>query len=304
MTPNLDDRGHGVVDSRLAQSEELVAHYEQRRYAEGWALYREHADASPSLPASVHYYGARCARALRNYHGARQALSLAEVAGPTGALLGQIRFTHALIVQEIGEYMTAVTAWERTIQGMHLYPELAPVMEGPAWNNLGLTQRMLKRYDDALDAYRQAAALMEGEGPAEHLRICLLNIAWLHCIRGDVVSASVALEQAEPLIHSSAARWKHQVGVAFLSLVQKDREGALGLCNAVAGAVEALPEDRSHACWLSGKIALEIGQFDMADSLARQAISHGEKARDVNRCLHDAADLLRQVNLARTKQGA
>ncbi len=75
---------------------------------------------------------------------------------------------------------------------------------------------------------------------------------------------------------------------------------ALELCEQIVGRYDAVPHDvRSHACWLAGRVALEIGQLEAAEGFANQAVHYGSLARDENRCLMDAAELLRQVRQIR-----
>lgn len=281
----------------------LRTFYESGAFEAGWNLYQTELAEWPG--PEWHYYGARCAMRLRNHGGARMAVEQASALRPTGALLGQLRFTRSLLVQEIGEYKIAVGLWEETIRGLTSeYPELAPVMEGACWNNLGLTLRILKRHTEALDAYHRAANILRREGPEDALRIALLNINWLQCIQGNAGAARVALEEAAGLARNQKAHWQHRLGEAFLLTVEGYREQALRLCEEIGRTSEAAPEVNSHACWLAGRIALEAGHYELAESLARQGIAVGDGARDANRCMHDASDLLRSVVEARTKQGA
>lgn len=284
---------------------ELRELYEQHRFDEGWALYRSleaEADSGPE----VHYYGARCARGRHDYHGARRAIGHALEGQPSGALLGQIRFTDALMLQEMGEYLSAIEAWQRVIAGMGEYPELAPVMEGPAWNNLGITLRMQRQYDAALDAYHRAAALLRQENSTAHLHIALLNIAWVHCLRGNAVGAREALDEGEPLLRPGELTFKQRLGRAFLAAVEGDYTDALQACEELGQAEEVPLHVRSHAYWVAGRVALSQGILDPAESLIRQALKLGAEARDDDRCLHDSAQLFRELHRVRlaAKQGA
>lgn len=284
---------------------ELRALYEERRFDEGWALYRSLETEADSGP-EIHYYGARCARGRHDYHGARRAIGRALEGQPGGTLLGQIRFTYAIMLQEVGEYLAALEAWQQVIAGMGEYPELGPVMEGPAWNNLGLTLRMQRQYDAALDAYHRAAVLLRQESSTTHLHTALLNIAWVHCLRGNAAAAREALDEGERLTRPGEPAFRQQLGRAFLAAVEGDHHGALHTCEALGQAEAAPLHVRSHAYWVAGRVALSQGILDPAESLIRQALKLGAEARDDERCLHDAAQLFREIHRARmaATQGA
>lgn len=281
----------------------LRAFYESGAFEAGWNLYQTELAEWPG--PEWHYYGARCARALGDLPGARRAIMQAIALNPTGALLGQTLFTCGIILRESGENGTAAERFREALARMEEYPNLRPVMDGPTYYNLGLTLRSLGDMAGALDCYRRAADIQRREDLREQLRMTLQNIAWLLCILGDATGAREALDEAEPLIANPQGRWQQQLGMAFLVAVEGDRERALHACEAITNSPESVPLDvRSHAYWLAGRIALEIGQYPLALQLGQAALDWGQQAQTVDmRCWQDASKLLREIR-QRQMQGA
>jgi len=280
----------------LGERSVLVELYAQRKFDEGWAQYRS-LKATGETGAAEHLAGARCARGRGDLFAARWAIGLAQEANPTGSLLGQIRFTHGLILREIGEFNSAVQCFMACIQGMWEYPELAPVMEGPAYYNLGLAYRQTRRYTEARQAYEEAAARFRPEHMTESLCMTLHNLAWVACLVNDPSTARTALAESQPLCGTEEFRIHQTIGEAFLASLgdETDRHRAIEICDGLTKGGHVPDQVRSHAYWLAGKVALGLGQHDLAESLARHGLEWGTKAQDDNRCLHDAADLLREI---------
>lgn len=272
--------------------------YAQQRFEEGWTLYRSLRETG-AAGAAEHLLGARCARGRGDLFGARWALGEAEEARPEGQVLGQVRFTYGLVLREIGEYNTAIEYLSACIRGLGHYAELAPVMEGPAYYNLGLALRQTRRYDEALSAYQEAAARFRGESMHTYLCMTLQNLAWVACLVGNAPAAQSALAEAEPLCNSEVLRTHQSLGQAFVASLGDlpDRERAMALCESFIRAEHTPNQVRSHAYWLAGKVALSLDKLDLAESLARSALDWGARSGNDNRCLHDAADLLREVRL-------
>ena len=270
--------------------------YAQKQFSEGWTLYRTLRETG-AVGAAEHLLGARCARGRGDLFGARWALNDAVESATEGPVLGQVRFTYGLVLREIGEFGTAIEFLSACIQGMHGYAELAPVMEGPAYYNLGLALRQTRRFPEALSAYREAAARFRAEGMRTYLCMTLHNMAWVACLVGDLPTAQSALGEAEPLCDTGDLRVHQSIGQAFAHSLggPAEQEQAMRTCEGLTKADHAPAHIRSHAYWLAGKVALATDRLELAESLARNALDWGARSAEESRCLRDAADLLREI---------
>lgn len=286
----------------------LKAAFSERRLDDAWALYRQ-LDATGGACAEGHLVGARVAMAREDLHAARWAIEKAAAETSTGALLGQIRYTRGLALQLLGDVQAAIEQMQACINGVNEYPELGPVMLGPAWNNLGLLLRQSKRYQEAIDAYTTACGICRTESLHTYLCMALHNLAWTACMMRDRVRAEAALDEAEPLCKSESLQWHQQITLAYLAALgdMDEQRQAMELCQSIIDQGEAPIDVRSHACWVAGQVALQLGQLDAAEDLAKQAVHHASQDRSESRCLRDAADLLRsirEIRLLSTSSGS
>lgn len=245
--------------------------------------------------------GAQAADALGDLFAARTAITRAADAKPSGQLLAQVLMTRGVILLELGEAMAAVEDFRRCLELLAELPILGPVMTGVAWFNLGRALRETKDHAGAVAAYQRAAALFRAESMETYLCMALHNVAWALCFLGDASGAESALGDARPLCRSESLRWHQLVGEAFAASLgaPEERRHALSLCGRIIGESSAPGDVRSHACWVAGRAGLALGLLDEALAMAQEAVGLAIEARGSNRCLTDAAELLRQVKLAR-----
>lgn len=285
----------------MQPSESLRELYESRRLSEAWREY-ERLQAEGNVDAEAHILGALSARFLPepNYREARLALERAEAANPTGITLGKLRLALGNLLREIGETSAAIEQYEAFIVGIGDYMTLAPVCYGVAHYNLGLAYRCARRYDEALRAYETGSAEFRRNDFPEYLRRCLQNMAWLHCLMGNVQQAEAALLEAEDLCKTDHARWHQRIGWAYLEAVSGERTSALTRCEGIIKAEAMAPADVvSHAYWVAGQVALNLGQFEQADLMANQAVTWSLQVKDDVRPMQDANALRREIYQAK-----
>lgn len=278
--------------------------YEARRLDDAWAAYQA-ARAAGAAGAEAHFYGGLTARLKGDLPWARTALEDGLAAGATGKVAGQLRLTLGVLLREAGEPLSAVEHLQAWIDGSPSYPELIPVALGVAWYNLGLALRQARRHTEAIEAYISACEAFRLYDLPEHLCKALHNLAWAACGSGNAALAAEALDEAEELSATAELRWHQRVGRAYLEAVSGSAQSAMELCEFITrNASKAPPAVVSHAYWVSGRVALDLGQASAARSLASQAQEWAARARGENRCLHDAAELMRAVNRAELADGA
>jgi tetratricopeptide (TPR) repeat protein len=282
----------------VQQRSHLQHLWEQRRLSEAREEYQRLL-AAGMTDAETHLLGALVARfqPAPDYRQARLALERAAAAQPTGVTLGKVQLAMGNLLREIGETGAAIEYYESFISEIAAYPDLKPVCLGAAYYNLGLALRCVRRYDEALLAYETACREFRENDFPDYLRQCLQNMAWLHCLMGDVRLAESALVEAEDLCDSAEARWQQQVGWAYLEAVSGERSNALTRCDRIIKAEsEAPPVVVSHAYWVAGQVALTLGQIEQASMLADQAISWSIRVQNDVRPMHDANRLRRDIN--------
>jgi tetratricopeptide (TPR) repeat protein len=284
----------------MANLDTVKVLYATKDYSAAWVAYQEAWVQDPDN-AEVHLWGARSAKAKGDIYGARWAIDQAHEACPLGAIGGQVRFMRGLVLREVGDIEESIQSFEACIQGMWEYPELGPMMLGPALYNYALALRQAKRNLDAIDAYRRATDELRNEKSLIHLCMTLHNLAWVACISLLTDVAREALDESEGLCTTEVLRWHQAIGQAHLDAIVDDQTAhrrAVVTCDELISS-GAPDEIKSHACWLVGRSALTLNQLDSAESLALQAIHHGARARNDNRCLADAAELLALIRTER-----
>lgn len=288
---------------RVGESDWLRQAYVERRYGDAWAEYRRLAAAGP-VPADVHLIGARAAERDGNLYAARHAIDGALGADPQGALRVEALFTRGVILLLIGDSAGALDDLQATVAGLEHEPNLGAVMLGPAYYNLALAFRQRRRYAEALDHYRVAIERFRAEAMHDHLRMALQNLAWVCCVVQDADGARSALDEAGSLCRSAEAMLLQQIHEAFLGSVVGGEcaRDAMATCERILSDSGDVPAGiRSHACWVAGRIALQMGQLEAAEALAGQAVTFGLQAREDHHSLLDASELLREVRQARVR---
>lgn len=278
--------------------------YEARRLDEAWHAYQA-ARAGGKAGPEAHFYGGLTARLKGDLPRARMALEEGLGAGAAGRVAGQLRMTLGVVLREAGEPLSAIEHLQAWIDGTAAYPELVPVALGAAWYNLGLALRQARRHAEAIQAYITACEAFRRHDLPEHLCKGLHNLAWVACGAGNTPLAAEALDEAEELCRTDELRWHQRVGRAYLEALAGASHSAMELCETITrNAGVAPPAVVSHAYWVAGTVALDLGQFDAARSLAMQAQQWAARASGENRSLHDAGELLRAIRLAEQSEGA
>lgn len=280
---------------------ELRSLYEGGQLDQAWALYRE-MDAAGEAGPEVHLLGAKAAQYRGDLFGARWAVERVDQGALAGNVLGQVRFSHGYIVMRLGDVPAAVDQFRAFIADQDRYPDVFGVAEGHVWFNLGFSLRQAMQYDEALDAYHRSAAAHRRNGLFDSLCETLHNLAWTACMVGRRDLALASLEEAAPLCTSDYLRVHQSIGEAFAGVLgdESDRKRALEICQSLIGRYDHVPYTvRSHACWLAGRVSLDLGQLDMAEDLAKKATQYAGHDQTESRCLRDAAELLREVRARR-----
>lgn len=255
------------------------------------------------------YDSALAAWQRREIITARRNLEAMAVEELSQTLLGQWRLTYGVVLRELGDVNLAIEQIESFLSGMADYPDLRETALGYGYYNLGLAYRHAayrsgrdpdsELLDKALTAYDQAAEEFRREHMPGMLMAALHNKAWVGCCSGRAEIAAEALDEAEPLCRSEADWWHQRLGRAFVDAILGSIPSALTVCERISSEPEAPVEVRSHACWIAGQIAYSQEHLDEAESLARSALELGSRVVGESRCYHDAAALLREVNLRR-----
>lgn len=285
----------------MNMSQSLRELYSARRLDEAWAAYGRLLGGEP-VSAEDHLTGGLTARLRGDLRGARMALERGLQAGPAGATLGKLLMTYGVVVREIGEPRTAIDYLREFILRMDEYPELRPVALGAGYHNLGMAYRGARQYIDAVQAYDFAIAEFRQESMHQYLRESLWSQAWALCFLGDGARADEALDESEALCDGSPSCWYQTLGRGFAHAVAGRRTEALHASQAVIDSGEAPPDVMSHACWVAGRVLLDMGQIASAEDLQAVAVTWALKSQSDTRCLQDAQDLKRQIYEAQHRQ--
>lgn len=187
---------------------------------------------------------------------AAAALALADSIGDRKRALF-VRESIATIRMQRGELALALDAFQRTLSDLRTTPY--PLVEGLAWNSLGLLYRQLGDRGRARDAFDHAAAVWRASGDHAGYAETQLNI-------GDDVLAAGSIDDAQRLLEEA---------LAF----------------AVA---HALQREQAHALLSLGHVALARGLLDEA---AKRLTNAHEIAQSIgvaaleNSALHALGDL-------------
>lgn len=280
-------------------AESLRMAWNQDQYEAAWAEYQR-LIATGEADAEAHFIGAMVGWERGDLQGARWAIERALEAKPTGTLLLRVWFHRGVLLRELGEVLAAVGQFETCLRHLPQYPELQQVMEGPAWYNLGLALRQAHRYAEAITAYQRAVQIFRTESMTTHLCMALHNLAWAACTLFQKEIAQQVLSESASLCSDGDLKWHQRIGEAFLMALggPEEQRHAMELAQEMVDCPDDVPADvRSHSCWLAGTVALKLGLWREAEDLANQAVQHAVQARGENRCLLDAADLLREIRI-------
>lgn len=269
--------------------------YEARRYEEAWAEYARVLIEEP-VTAEDHLTGGLVARLRGDLQDARLAFERCLAEEPAGITLGKALMTYGVVLREIGEPCTAVQYLQQFLDRMDEYEELRPVAWGAGHHNLGMALRGARRYEEAIVAYEVAIREFRREGMNSYLREALWSQAWVYCIMGNCQSAILDLNEAEPFCRDDRGQSQLILGWAFADAVAGRRPEALQRCETLLSYLENVPTDvLSHACWVAGRVMLDMGQLEGAEEMQRGALDWALKTTSDSRCLQDANDLKRSI---------
>ncbi|MFZ5814556.1 MAG: tetratricopeptide repeat protein [Bacillota bacterium] len=279
------------------------------RHAEAWRIYDQLREAGEPGP-ETHLLGGRAALARGDLHGARTALERALEAGAAGEARGQALLVLGDVRRRLGEPIPAAATLEEFLAGMDAeYPELGRHWRAAGLYNLGLTYRQLHRLEEAVAAYREAAAESGLEALTDLQARSLWNLAWVLTLQGDTQRAREALAESEQIRRDEWARWHQLIGWAFIEAV----EGRTARVSELTGRIlrsETAPADvRAHACWLLGREALRMGDVQAAINLADGGMAEALNDLGDNRAYRDSVELWqearrRQMEMADKAEGA
>lgn len=286
----------------MGDSKRLQELYAAGDHAAAWQVYAELAETGQA-GASDHLVGALSAWRQRQLWPAKRAIEAAVAAGPDGGTLGKVRFTAGHIYREIGDLHLAREYHDALMSEWDAYPQIRPLLEGPAWHNLGLVHYQRREYGEAVLCCDQACSEFRREGMQDYLRQSLQNRAWALCWLGDAAGARVALGEAAGLITSQPAHWQQEIGMAFLTFCEQDHEECQRLTLAIVESRQAPTDVLSHAAWLNGRSHLARGMIKEAVFMANAAVQWATEAQD-SRCMSDAQRLLRDCHIAAQTEGA
>jgi len=279
----------------LSSLDHLRTAYQDRKLGDAWVAYKRLV-AQGDADAEAHLYGALAAWADKRLYEARWAIEKAVEVDPQGSVLGQVRMVHGVVLREIGEIRAAIIQLELFISNLHEYPQLGPVALGAAHYNLGLAYRQARRLPDSLEAYTLACSEFRREGLKTNLCQALHNFAWASCLLGETDAANEALQEAASLLDTDVLRHHQQIGEAFILASTGNLTTAMELCQRITDHDDSMPLGvRSHAYWVSGKVALQMGRVQEALSLAKQSVYYAAVGLGEDRCLTDAAELLHEI---------
>jgi CHAT domain-containing protein/tetratricopeptide (TPR) repeat protein len=235
----------------------------------------------------------------RALDAAQAALKLAQASGDTAG----VRFTQervAAILLARGELGAAAEAFEAVLTALRETPDA--LVEGNAWNDLGLLYRELNEPDAALDAYRRAEAVARASGDAANLAETLRKQGEVALDTGALDTATDVLAQALTLSRdNNLQREQAQVllGRGRLALAR----GALARADddfQAAAAIADVEQARVVTIGIElarGDLASERQQRTVAGRHYRRALALAQWAQARN------AQPLALASLARLEQG-
>lgn len=249
---------------------------------------------------------ARAAHVARDLYRARDAVLMAKAETPEGRDLVHVLFTSGVVLREIGDINAAITDLRACLEALPAYPDLQAVMAGMVHYNLGLALRQARRLEESVSAYGLAIHAFHDGAMFQQLCKALQNRAWVLCLVQDADGAQIDLAESRALCTTAENFAQQRIGEAFAAMLgnSEERQWALQECDRLVEPEANMPPDVvSHAYWLAGRVALETGAPHVAETMALQAIQTATVAGGENRCLLDASDLLRSVNLAKLNGG-
>lgn len=216
---------------------------------------------------------------------AQRALRLAESHGDSARALFVGESVAAIHLQR-GELALARDGYMKTIEHLKATPD--PMLEGMAWNDLGLLYRQLGDDRQSTQAYRNAETAWKSSGDLDGLTETRINEAETALERHDVESAT-GLFNAALAYYASHHRQREQAHAL----------GGLGRCALARGAYSEArrqllaSRDAAHA---AGAVTLEVaaylalGDLDLRELEVTQATRDYSGADELARVAHDPAD--------------
>jgi tetratricopeptide (TPR) repeat protein len=266
---------------------------------EAWPLYRALVAAGLATP-DAHLHGFLVAERLGHLHSAHLAIQEGLACDPEGDLKGRMRFECGTVLRELGYIDQAIEQFTQWLGDLNdEYPSLAHSHLGAAYYNRGLALRQGGRYTESLSDYERACHEFRMSDKPDWLCMGLHNLAWAATLAGQHKTAAAALEEAQSRCSTPELAWHQKLGEAFLAATapEGDLHRVMSLCREILDCPDAdVPRVvRSHAYWLSARVAMALDLREAAEGLVEQALIWGALAGDENRCLADATDLWHEL---------
>jgi len=217
--------------------------------------------------------GYRAANFARRAHAAAQACGGEELEGRACFALGTARLV-------IGDYVEAKELLQTFLTGLEdRWPALRE-QEISAYINLGMSFRDRKQYADALEALTRALTLCEAAGDTRRQIKTRQMMAWVLILNDALDEAAVHLDLCDALIplpdDLSASQLTHR---AMLALQRGDNGTAMELGLEIMQPARPGVSDanRALACYITGKVAMNQGDINLARTMATSAQEYAVK---------------------------
>lgn len=204
----------------------------------------------------------------------------------------------------IGDYSNAIEYFQAYLLDFHRY-DTATKYLGPVHFNLALSFRRRKDNQRAVDHYRKSLEWYSERGFTVMSGKIHQNLAWLHCLDGDVEAAQDEIRLADTFAEVCGAEFKTEQLLcrAFVHMLQKELICALTLTAEILQSKRPGTTDshKANSCWIAGRCALALYNLKTAQEFAEYAIEYALRAKDT--AAISAANTLK-ADVARRKQGS
>ncbi len=192
------------------------------------------------------------------------------IAGPHPEAEGVLRFTVAKALMHTGDLLRAERELRRFLMLAEQLPALRKALPDGLYN-LAHLQRWLRRTQDSLRLFREAAAAYQAQGQRHQVAQCHLEIGWSHLLAGGLAEAESELDQARALGADRNTELEGDMAIASAlychlagDTVQSDQ-----ICMETGSL---LPRQAGEVAWILGKNALARG--DLMRAAEYLAVAH------------------------------
>lgn len=130
-----------------------------------------------------------------------------------------------------------------------------------SYYDAALNDRYIGDYAMATYKYEIALRMFKEQG-SEYAANCLRNLAWLHCLQGQVEMAAQRLDEANEITTFDAnneAHYHQLVGEAFLKALTHNEQDALAICAQIIVS-NADNTVKAQACYVAAIISNNINE--------------------------------------------